>query len=62
MKTSLHSIITTGTLLLFSFFAASDRADILYVSNFNAKTIDKFTPDGAGSVFADANDGLNGPL
>ena len=38
----------------------SARADILYVANSGDNTIEKFTPGGVGSVFA--NSGLNVPL
>src|SRR6266481_3616372 len=39
-----------------------DRAGNLYVANNFGNTIEKFTPDGVGTVFANANDGLAGPL
>jgi DNA-binding beta-propeller fold protein YncE len=40
---------------------AFDSAGNLYASLFGNNTIEKFTPDGIGSIFADASDGLNGP-
>src|SRR5215467_12246859 len=38
---------------------AFDASGNLYVANYGDNTIEKFTPDGVGSVFA--NTGLNGP-
>ena len=49
-------------LLLAGLGAAAGRADILYVANYGNNTIEKFTPGGSGSVFADFGDGLRGPI
>ena len=40
----------------------SIRAGNLYVANISGDTIGKFSPAGVGTVFADANDGLEHPL
>jgi len=62
MRTSLHWILTAaGAAFLLGSLAAPVRADILYVSNYGFNTIQKFTSDGVGTVFADAGDGLNSP-
>jgi DNA-binding beta-propeller fold protein YncE len=39
-----------------------DQAGNLYVANTNGNSIEKFTPDGIGAVFADATDGLDHPI
>ena len=49
--------LTLAALLLTT--SASSRADILYVSNWGNNTIEQFTPQGVGSVFA--NTGLDQP-
>jgi hypothetical protein len=53
-------VLTLGLVALVCFFFANASADIVYVSNANASTIEKFTPVGAGSVFAST--GLSAPF
>ena len=59
MNTSLRSIVTTGASLLLCCLATLGRADVLYVANFNGNTIERFTANGVGSVFASS--GLSNP-
>ena len=59
MKASICSILTAGAALLLGLARTPVRADILYVSNGNNGTIEKFTPGGVGSVFASS--GLSDP-
>jgi hypothetical protein len=51
--------IAAAALLLGGLGVATSRADILYAGSFNSNTIEKFTPGGSASQFA--NSGLNSP-
>src|SRR5437763_509996 len=53
--TSLPSILPAGAALLLGWLAAPVHADILYVSNADSTTIEKFTSNGVGSLFASAD-------
>jgi DNA-binding beta-propeller fold protein YncE len=64
----IHKITPSGFSSLFTSIGlndpqglAFDIAGNLYVANSGDDTIQKFTPDGARSVFADSSDGLNRP-
>ena len=59
MNISFRSIVTIAAVLLLGCLATPGRADILYVANFNGNTIERFTADGVGTVFASS--GLNNP-
>ena len=60
MKTPFAFTVSAGAALLLGLLAAPVRADILYVSNSNNDTIEKFTSGGVGSVFASS--GLISPI
>jgi sugar lactone lactonase YvrE len=57
-----HSTFADKTLLNAPHGLAFDSAGNLFVANTAGNTIVKFTPEGVGTIFADADDGLLGPV